>query len=79
MTLIVYLLSVLDPTGSFLSVSAGKLVSDLRNPDRPNLQETKQKYKLNLLEDFGCLRCYLRCRVVSCRVWRPLTLILQNL
>ena len=29
----VYLLSVLDSTGSFLSMPAGKFVSDLRNPD----------------------------------------------
>lgn len=29
-----YLLSVSDPTGSFLSVTTGKLVTDLRDSDR---------------------------------------------
>lgn len=35
----VYLLSVLDATGPFLSMSAGKLVSNLGDADRADLQE----------------------------------------
>lgn len=34
-----HLLPVLDTTGTLLSVSTGKLVSDLRDTNRPHLQK----------------------------------------
>lgn len=40
---LLHLLSVLNPTGSLLSVAAGEFVSDLRNPDRTNLHHHRTK------------------------------------